>query len=182
MRWLKLRNLSASSSAVWIRGKSYRRKAACTFEKVPATGGQEIIPVQKVPILHVPGSLLVAYSLVHENRSMSCRSSFAQAPLDLGNFNLELDARLLQTIARSGLLVPGQIVMTDLAFTWYRDLQLTVTEVIDHGLHCIAEHNTQLCFKELLPSCLAGRDTVPFSKTPDVVQLSLGYHLSLIHI
>lgn len=66
--------------------------------------------------------------------------------------------------------------MTDFAFALYRELQLTVTEVIDHGLHNVLAHGTKLHFKELLPACLEGRESWPLGYSPEVEQLTNGYH------
>lgn len=113
----------------------------------------------------------------HGERANSCASkSSHNSQADTGPHTYAADLRMIKILAHSGKFHSGQIVMTDFAFTWYQDLQLTVTEVIDHGLHRVIAHGTYLCFKELLPACLPGRESSAFNYSPDVVQLSNGFH------
>lgn len=109
---------------------------------------------------------------------LRCRSNSAQFSYNnsVGNKTLEAGISLLQILADSGKFHPGQIILTDLAFALYHDLHLTVTEVIDHGLHHIVPDGPQLYFKELLPACLAGRESAAFNNSSEVVQLSNGFH------
>jgi hypothetical protein len=88
----------------------------------------------------------------------------------------EFDVSLVQSLACSGRFHPGQIIMTDFAFTLYRALQLTVTEVFDHGLHRVASHDIKVCFKEIIPGCLVGRESTALNYSDEVLQLSKGFH------
>ena len=106
-----------------------------------------------------------------------CRSqSFFGSGMAHRHSNYAPSLRLIQAIASSGKFHPGQIVITDYAFTWYKDLHLTVTEVIDHGLHHVVSEATQVTFKEILPNCLPGRVSSAFKPSPEVQKLSHGFH------
>jgi hypothetical protein len=79
-------------------------------------------------------------------------------------------------LAHADLFHPGQIILTDDAFTWSQDLQLTVCEVYDHGIYHVKPVNKQVCFKELIP-CMTGRQPLELQRLSgdEIIKMSKGY-------
>eukprot|EP00892_Ulva_mutabilis_P010800 jgi/Ulvmu1/8092/UM004_0331.1 len=89
--------------------------------------------------------------------------------------NKEID--FLVTLTACGLLHPGQIILTDCAFMSYQEVQVSVSEVYDHGVFKFDSFDRQTSLKELLPARLLGREFMRLcNDVAGAKKVRKGYH------